>query len=193
MNDSFFGGGGPNPSGNSPQRYRGYRLFFRTVTAAFFIAGALVLQYRFQRLQDWPAATGYVTVARVVVSGDPNDSRVPGQRYEPLVQFTYTVDGDNYMAETLTVHRWIYRTRDRAERVLREAGVYPGARVPVFVNRDDPSEAYIIRDIPWRRLEVWLVLLFMVVLPVVVVLIELITFPWRRSSGGDTSFFRPSP
>ncbi len=192
MNDSFFGGSGPGSSGNSPRRYRWYRLFFRALTAAFFISGALILQHQYRRVQGWPSTTAQISIARIVISGDPDDSRVPGQRYEPLVQFTYTVNNEMYMAETLAVHRWIYRTFDRAERALREAGVYPGAMVPVFINPDDPSEAYIVVNIPWRRVEVWLVLLFLVVLPLVVVLTELVTFP-RNGSSGNSFSFRPKP
>lgn len=146
-----------------------YRLFFRTLTATFFLAGALVLLTQYRQAAGWPVVPARVDVATVVPSGDPDDSRVPGERWEPVVRYRYTAGGKEHTSERLTVHRWIYRRRDRAEAVLLAGGVVRGATIQVHVNPADPREAVIVTDIPWRRGEVVLAVLFLVVLPVVVV------------------------
>ncbi len=153
-----------------------FRLFFRTVTATFFVAGALVLLGQYRQVQQWPQVTGRVERAEVVISGDPEDSRVPGQRYEPLVSYRYHVDGDPYQAERLAVHRWIYRRRENAREYLATRDIYRGATVPVYYNPGDPAEAVLVADVPWWRGEVLVVLLLMVVLPLVVVAVELVTY-----------------
>jgi hypothetical protein len=145
------------------------RLGLRSVTATFFIIGALLLLGRHWTTYNWPSTLGTVERISVEPVGDPEDSRAPGERFRPNVSYTYTVDGNAYTASQVTVFDWVYRTEERARGLLAEAEIRSGERAPVYYDPDDPETAVLVRGVPWHRLEVILGLLFMVALPVAVV------------------------
>jgi hypothetical protein len=80
-----------------------------------------------------------------------SDSRAPGERFQPAVFYRYEVDGTTLEGERIAVFEWIYRNEERARFSLERSGIRRGARVPVYYNPDDPSEALLVRSIPWGR------------------------------------------
>jgi hypothetical protein len=156
--------------------YRGpalLRFALRTLTAAFFFLAAGVLLSQFRVWADRPAALGTVEEVVIRLAGDPDDSRAPGERFQPAVFYRYEVDGTTFEGERIAVFDWIYRNEERARLALAEAGIRRGARIPVYYDPADPSVALLVRSIPWARGEVILALLFLVVLPLAVVLFSL--------------------
>ncbi|MFW5695132.1 MAG: DUF3592 domain-containing protein [Alkalispirochaeta sp.] len=169
-------------------RVAAIRFTLRSLTAGFFLlAAGLLLSQHLQTLQ-WPSSLG--TVDRVVIapSSDPDDSRSPGEQFRPEVSYTYEVDGESYTSQRLGVFNWIYRDRRRASAYLERFDIAARNRIPVYYNPDDPEESILIRHIPWRRVEVVLAVLFLVVLPVSVVAVSLVDLiRGGRSRDGDTS------
>jgi hypothetical protein len=149
------------------------RFALRTLTAAFFLLAAGVLLSQFRMWADRPATLGSVEEVVIRRAGDPDDSRAPGERFQPAVFYRYEVDGTTLEGERITVFEWIYRNEERARFSLERSGIRRGARVPVYYNPDDPSEALLVRSIPWGRGEVILAILFLAILPLSVVLFSL--------------------
>ncbi|MEX2443890.1 MAG: DUF3592 domain-containing protein [Alkalispirochaeta sp.] len=164
------------------------RFALRSLTAGIFLlAAGLLLSQHIETLQ-WPSTLG--TVERVVLApaSDPDDSRSPGERFRPQVSYTYEVDGKTYTAEHVAVFDWIYRDRRRASEYLQQFDIAARNRVPVYYDPENPEEAILIRHIPWRRLEVMLALLVLVILPVSVVAFSLVDLiRGGRSREGDHS------
>lgn len=175
--------GAPNPGGG--RRAALIRFGLRSLTALFFLLAAGVLLGQHLRTLDWPATLG--TVERMVIAraGDAADSRAPGERFQPAVSYRYEVDGTTYEATQIAVFDWIYPTRAGAERYMRRFGIETGARVPVYVNPEDPEESILIRHLPLRRLEVILAILFLVVLPLSVVVFSLLDVMRGGGHRGD--------
>ncbi len=165
------------------------RFALRSLTAGFFLlAAGLLLSQHLQTLQ-WPSTLG--TVDRVVIapSSDPDDSRSPGEQFQPQVSYSYEVDGEMYTSEQLGVFDWIYRNRQRAAAYLDQFDIDARARVPVYYDPQHPEEAILIRHLPWYRVEVLLGVLVLIMLPLGVVLFSLIDLlrVSDRSRGEDTS------
>ena len=150
------------------------RLGLRSVTAAFFILGALLLLGRHWVTFSWPSTLGTVERASVMPVGDPEDSRAPGERFQPRVSYRYTVDDTEYTATRVTVFEWVYRNEQRVRDLFADADIRNNQRIPVYYDPDEPETAVLVRGVPWHRLEVILGLLFMVVLPVAVVFFSVV-------------------
>jgi len=150
------------------------RLGLRSVTATFFLLGAILLLGRHWTTYDWPSTLGTVERASVTPVGDPADSRAPGERFRPLVTYRYTVAETDITGSRVTVFDWVYRNEERVRKRLSDAGIRNGERVPVYYDPEDPENAVLVRGVPWDRLEVHLGLLFMVVLPVLVVVFSIV-------------------
>jgi hypothetical protein len=97
---------------------------------------------------DRPATLGSVEEVVIRRAGDPDDSRAPGERFQPAVFYRYEVDGTTLEGERIAVFEWIYRNEERARFSLERSGIRRGARVPVYYNPDDPSEALLVRSDP---------------------------------------------
>ncbi|MDA3948534.1 MAG: DUF3592 domain-containing protein [Spirochaeta sp.] len=150
------------------------RLGLRSVTATFFILGALLLLGRHWVTFSWPSTLGTVERVAVTPVGDPEDSRAPGEQFRPSVGYRYTVEGAEYTGNQITVFDWVYRSEARVRDLLADADVRNGGRVPVYYDPDDPETAVLVRSVPWHRLEVILGLLFMVALPIAVVFFSIV-------------------
>ena len=134
---------------------------------------AVLLLSQHRTTMGWPATLGTVERLVIVPTGDPNDSRAPGERFQPQVTYRYEVDGEYYEAEKISVFDWVYRNEERARLYLERFDIRAGERIPVYFNPETPEEAVIVRDIPWGRLEVILAVVVLIGLPVAVVAFSL--------------------
>ena len=170
------------------------RLGLRSITAGFFFLAALLLLSRHTATLSWQTVAGTVDEVAIEAVGDPGDSRAPGERFRPAVSYRYTLNSESsgdreYTASAIAVYPWIFADRDRVVAYLERHGIRRGARIPVHYNPDDPADAILVRDIPWRRLEVILAFLFLVLLPAAVVFTSILDFirgsrrPEDRSRG----------
>lgn len=167
------------------------RFALRSLTAGFFLLAAGLLLFQHLETLQWPSTLG--TVERVVVapSSDPDDSRSPGEQFQPQVSYSYEVEGETYTSEQLSVFKWIYPNRRRATAYLDRFDIDARARVPVYYDPQNPEDAILIRHLPLQRLEVLLALLVLVILPVGVVLFSLVDFlRVARSGNGNTDTSR---
>ena len=158
----------------SDRRNAVVRLGLRSTTAALLILGALLLASRYRVVAGWNTVTATVEQAIVLPSADSRDSRAPGERFVPLVEYTYRIDGRTYSSDHVAVHDWVFRDRDRARAYLARHNIARGVRVPAYVDPRDPEMSVLVRSLPWFRLEVLAVVLVMVVLPVGVVLYSIV-------------------
>lgn len=137
----------------------------RAVTVAFFVGTGILLLGRMRAADAWDETFAFVDRVAIVRSGDPDDSRAPGERFEIEVTYRYTVDGMEYTGTRLRAFDWIYPEVDGALRDLERLGVVERTSIPVLVNPRDPAEAVIGSDIPWHRFEVIGGAFFLFVLP----------------------------
>ncbi len=152
------------------------RLGLRSVTAAFFFLAAGVLLSRFVVTAEWAETTGTVESLRIVSAGGTDDSRSPGERFRPAASYRYTIDGEEHTGARIAVYPWIFRNEERVAEYLERNDISRGRRVPVYYNPDDPSQALLVRDIPWGRVEVLGAILFLVLLPTAVVVTSVVEF-----------------
>ncbi len=157
------------------------RLGLRSVTAGFFFLAAFLLMSRHTATLSWQTVVGTVDEVAIAAVGDPGDSRAPGERFRPAVSYRYTVNGGDtsareYSGSTIAAYPWIFANRDRVVAYLERHGISRGARVPVHYNPDNPAQAVLVREIPWRRLEVIVAFLFLVLLPAAVMATSVIDF-----------------
>ncbi|MFP4153592.1 MAG: DUF3592 domain-containing protein [Alkalispirochaeta sp.] len=151
-----------------------FRLTLRTITAAFFFLAAVLLLGRFRSTAEWASTLGTVESVSIVPSGDPEDSRAPGDQVRINVTYTFSTEDGEQRGTTVAVFDWIFRNRNRAQRYLDRYGIAPHRRVPVYYAPDDPDQSVLVREIPWRRLEVLGGVLFLVLLPGAVVVFSVI-------------------
>lgn len=144
------------------------RLILRSVTAGFFLLAAVLLYVQYRIPAGWPSVYGRVEEA-TVVRDDASGGSGPGERFVPAVVYTYEVAGTRYEAHRVTPFRWVYWSRDRAGSFLDNAGIYRGARIPVYFDPQEPADAVLVRSLPWGKWEVQLMFLVLVVLPLGVV------------------------
>lgn len=161
------------------------RFLLRSITTGFFLATALLLLSQYTRTADWSSTLGRVDELAIVPSGDPDDSRAPGERFEIVIRYTYGMNGQEYEGSQVGVHNWIYARQSHAIRYLEQHDIQSGERVPVFVNPADPSESVLVRSIPFRRLEVLLVIVLLMILPAGVIVFSLVDLLRGGSSRGD--------
>lgn len=164
------------------------RFLLRTITAGFFLTASLLLLSQYTRTADWRSTLGRVEQLAVVPSGDPDDSRAPGERFEIVISYTYEVEGREYNGERVGIHNWIYARRAHALGYLERHDVAAGTRVPVYFSSDDASDSVLVRDIPFRRVEVLLVIALLMLLPAGVIVFSFVDLlRGGRSRGDDTS------
>lgn len=149
------------------------RFGLRTLTATFFVLSAVLILSRHTETLEWPATLGLIEEFAAVRAGDPEDSRAPGERFRLFARYHYEIDGRIYESTRIAVFDWVYRSSARALAYADRFGLGADERVPVYYNPDDPSEAVLIRHLPWNRLEVVIGVLFLVVLPLCVVVYSL--------------------
>lgn len=163
------------------------RLTLRSVTAGFFLLAAALLLNQHWATLEWSVTLGTVTAASTAPVGDPEDSRAPGERFQPRVAYTYSVDGEDYEAETIAVFDWIFSSKQRASSYLSRYGIRQGERIPVYYDPAQPSTSIIIRSIPLRRLEVILGFVLLVLLPIGVVAFSILDVVRGGRSRSDDS------
>jgi hypothetical protein len=169
------------------------RFALRTITAVILGLAAVLILSRYRQAWSWPATLGRVERVVIARAGDPGDSRAPGERFRPEVRYTYSVGGNEYDSHRIGRFEWIYPTEERARRYLRRHDISDGARVSVYYNPQNPDSSLLVRTIPWRRVEVLLGILVLVVLPVGVVAFSIIDLlrggESRREDRGRGPFF----
>jgi len=151
-----------------------FRLGLRTLTAAFFFLAAVLLLGRFWSTGAWSSTLGTVESVSIVPSGDPGDSRAPGDQVRISTTYTFSAGNSERTGTTIAVFDWVFRNRDRAQRYLDRYGIVPDDRIPVYYDPEDPSRSVLVREIPWGRFEVIAGLLFLVLLPGAVVVFSII-------------------
>jgi hypothetical protein len=151
-----------------------FRFALRTLTAAFFVLAAVLLLGRFRSTAEWTSTLGTVESVSIVPSGDPGDSRAPGDQMKISATYAFFAGNSERTGTTIAVFDWIFRNRDRAHRYIERHGIEAGERIPVYYDPEDPSRSVLVREIPWGRLEVLAGLLFLLILPMAVVIFSVI-------------------
>lgn len=158
----------------SDRRNAVIRLALRSVTATFFLLGAVLLLSRHWTTLDWPATLGTVESVVVAPVGDGGPDDAPGEQFRPAVTYRYEVDGTAYTGRRVAVFDWVYRNRDRTAGYLQRHGIQMNARIPVYYDPEEPERSIVVRELPLRRLEVILGVLLLVVLPVAVIVFSIV-------------------
>ena len=82
--------------------------------------------------------------------------------YRPNITYTYTVNETQYTADTIYpgVYQYTKGSRDAAEEFASQYTV--GETIPVFVNSQDPTEAFLKEEIEgwWKTLRPYLLMVF---------------------------------
>jgi hypothetical protein len=85
--------------------------------------------------EGWPTVTGVVTHSEVARDHDPD-----GTMYSPDVEYEYTVDGEDYVGNTITVGAKV--STNVASGAQKKVNEYPeGREVEVHYDPDEPAES----------------------------------------------------
>lgn len=164
------------------------RLTLRSITAGFFLLAAVLLLNQHWATLRWPATLGTVQEVVIAPVGDPEDSRAPGERFQPRVAYTYSVDGRTFESSSIAVFDWVFSSRARAAAYLARYDIRRGERVSVYYDPEEPSASILIRAVPLRRLEVILGFILLVLLPIGVVAFSILdVIRGGRSRPNDSS------
>jgi hypothetical protein len=113
------------------------------------LAGKSALEHR--RQSSWRTTPGLVTVSELKTLSGVNGKGERNERFFASVQYTYTVDGQQYVGKA--VRRFWKQRQDEfltdydAQRVVKR---YPaGESVTVYYNPESPEEAMLQRGV-WR-------------------------------------------
>jgi hypothetical protein len=111
-----------------------------------YILLVLLGRRKHEHLGTWPTTTGTVK-ASFVYKHTPRLGRAP--TYTPVVRYTYTVDGETYTSETLTMtpgEPLTFRDEQKAHAVV--AKYPPKSTVDVGYNPQSPTQASLTRRKP---------------------------------------------
>lgn len=145
------------------------RLALRTVTAGFFIFSGVLLLARYTEPRTWETVLGTIESVAVVPVPEEEGFSAPGVRFRIEAAYRYPVGGTERSGTRVAMYDWIYPTRRSALAYLDRHGLRAGSRVPVYYDPQNPDNAVILKRIPWRRVEVILVVVLLWVLPTAVI------------------------
>lgn len=113
------------------------------VIAGIGITGFGVVDYQ-NRQSDIQEA---VQVEGTVQSTDVHErSTEGGEVYSPYVRYTYRYEGSQYTSRSIYpgLNQRTFNNREKAEEVVSQYS--PGGTTTVYVNQEDPSRAFLIKD-----------------------------------------------
>lgn len=113
------------------------------VVVGIGITGFGVLDYQNQQSDLREAVQVEGTVQQVSVAEYSTEG---GYSYRPHVKYTYSYEGQQYTSRDVYpgVNDRTFNDREKAEEVVSQYS--PGETTTVFVNQEQPSSAYLIKD-----------------------------------------------
>lgn len=108
------------------------------IMGLIFLIVALRSRQKAKTSKGWPTAPGTVTAASLQEHRDIDEDGSVSYTYEPVVQYRYTVMGDEFVGSRIAFGA---NTFGRAQAEQKVNAYPPGAAVTVHYNPDKPEEA----------------------------------------------------
>jgi hypothetical protein len=122
---------------------RGTLFALAFVVVGISITGFGVMDYQNQQSDLQEAVEVEGTVQSTDVHEHSNEN---GYSYDPYVKYTYSYEGQQYTSRSVYpgLNDRTYNDREKAEEVVSQFS--PGETTTVYVNRENPSSAFLIED-----------------------------------------------